>query len=156
MVVSMNNIISSPVEKYAHQLESLMTKMTWLEHRRFSRELSNYQLTPPQFHTLLAIKKKNSHCTMGCLASETQQVCATITGIVDRLVERGWVTRYRNPKDRRTVLVYLTSDGHAKLDEVHQAQHHRLVDVVKNLDEQTCLNLTFSVQQYIHALEAIP
>jgi len=53
-------------------------------------------------------------------------------------------------------MIRFTGYGHAKLDEVHQAQHHRLVDVVKNLDEQTCLNLTFSVQQYIHALEAIP
>ena len=106
------------VEDHITALENLMIKMAWDEYRRFSQTLSTHHLTFPQFHTLITIKKNEVKCTMGLLADKTKQVSATMTGIIDRLVEQGLVERWRHPEDRRKVLVRLTEAGHLSLNDV--------------------------------------
>jgi len=48
--------------------------------------------------------------TAGELARETGLTTASITGVVDRLAEAGYVTRERDPHDRRRVVVKLVLD----------------------------------------------
>ena len=48
--------------------------------------------------------------TAGELARETGLTTASITGVVDRLEEAGYVTRERDPHDRRLVVVKLVVD----------------------------------------------
>ena len=48
--------------------------------------------------------------TAGELARETGLTTASITGVVDRLEEAGYVTRERDPHDRRRVVVKLVVD----------------------------------------------
>lgn len=143
------------VEDAITVLENFTMKMAWYEFRRFSRELSAHELTFPQFHTLAVIKENNVKCTMGHLADETRQVSATMTGIIDRLVERGLVERFRQPDDRRKVLVRLTEAGHAKLEAVSEVRRSQLASMLRRLDESTRHDLTFSLQQYMDVLETI-
>jgi len=149
----MNATTVIPGQSDVQTLEGLLMKMTWVEYKRFWRELSSHQLTPSQFHTLVAIKESRSGCTMSQLADQTNQVSATMTGIVDRLVERGWVERHRNPADRRTVVVRLTEAGQTKLDAVYQARCSALADCLESMDEISRHNLAFSLQQYLQILE---
>ncbi|MFQ5576757.1 MAG: MarR family winged helix-turn-helix transcriptional regulator, partial [Anaerolineae bacterium] len=88
-------------------------------------------------------------------ADETRQVSATMTGIIDRLVERGLVERFRQPDDRRKVLVRLTEAGHAKLEAVSEVRRSQLASMLRRLDESTRHDLTFSLQQYMDVLETI-
>jgi len=148
----MDATISPPADDAVATLEQCILKMAWHEYRRFSRALSNHQLTFPQFHTLLVIKENSKKCTMGYLADETNQVSATMTGIIDRLVERGLVERWRHPQDRRKVLVRLTEAGHAKLEDVFQATRSQLADTLTHLDEPTLNNLAFSLKRYMEVL----
>jgi DNA-binding MarR family transcriptional regulator len=48
---------------------------------------------------------------MSALARAVGQRKSTLTSVADRLVERGLVTRYDDPKDRRVLLVRLTRAG---------------------------------------------
>ena len=48
---------------------------------------------------------------MGTLARTMGVAVPSVTGVVDRLIERGLVTRRENPEDRREVLVELTGSG---------------------------------------------
>ncbi|HEY6279399.1 MAG TPA: MarR family transcriptional regulator [Streptosporangiaceae bacterium] len=50
------------------------------------------------------------HMTAGELARETGLTTASITGVVDRLAEAGYVTRERDPQDRRRVVVQIVLD----------------------------------------------
>jgi len=45
----------------------------------------------------------------------------TMTLLVKRMEERGWVARRRDPADGRGVLVSLTEEGHAALEDVRAA-----------------------------------
>lgn len=59
---------------------------------------------------------------------------ASLTGIVDRLEERGLVQRLRSEEDRRVVDVAITAEGRAELAEAHRAMLGRLEDVLTPLD----------------------
>lgn len=51
----------------------------------------------------------------GALARRSGLHPATITGILDRLERGGWVTRERDPSDRRAVLIRARSDRNADM-----------------------------------------
>lgn len=149
-----NSSVSSK-EKMIDALDGCMTKVIWLEYRRCMRELGTLDLTYPQFHTLRAIKEHGAECTMGVLADETAQVSATVTGIVDRLVDREWVSRNRHPNDRRQVLVQLTSVGQAKLNQVLALQRQHLSNILDELDLPVRNTFSETMQKYMHILESM-
>jgi DNA-binding MarR family transcriptional regulator len=69
---------------------------------------------------------------MSQLAESSHQVSATMTGIVDRLVERGLVARERDPQDRRTLRVDLTLAGRELLEQV---RYHKRTWLLQFLEE---------------------
>lgn len=72
--------------------------------------LQQHGLTAPQLATLLEISRLQPVST-GTLAAEIHLGSATLTGILDRLEERGLVRRTRHAEDRRSVLLSLTPQG---------------------------------------------
>ncbi|HTI51928.1 MAG TPA: MarR family winged helix-turn-helix transcriptional regulator [Planctomycetaceae bacterium] len=72
--------------------------------------LQEHGLTVPQLATLLEIERLQPVST-GSLAAEIHLGSATLTGILDRLEERGLVCRTRHAGDRRSVLISLTDLG---------------------------------------------
>jgi DNA-binding MarR family transcriptional regulator len=58
----------------------------------------------------LNILSFSGHMTAGELARATGLTTASITGVVDRLAEAGFVTRERDPHDRRRVVVQINLD----------------------------------------------
>lgn len=78
-----------------------------------SRQLVQQQnFTVPQLLTLKVIAAA-SEITLGALAKRVGLSNATVSGIVDRLEQRGLVTRRRGPTDRRQTLISLTAAGSA-------------------------------------------
>ncbi len=57
----------------------------------------------------------------GRLLRETLVTSGTMTNRVDRLAGRGLVERYPDPSDRRGVIVRLTGEGKAKVDDAFEA-----------------------------------
>jgi MarR family transcriptional regulator, temperature-dependent positive regulator of motility len=74
-------------------------------------------LTPVQFAALQAIRSF-PHIDQTCLAREIAYDRVTTGGVVDRLEGKGLVKRVGSPRDRRTWLLELTSDGEAQLARV--------------------------------------
>ena len=58
----------------------------------------------------LNILSFSGHMTAGELARATGLPTASITGVIDRLEEAGFVTRERDPHDRRRVVVQINLD----------------------------------------------
>jgi DNA-binding MarR family transcriptional regulator len=87
--------------------------------RRFARDLARQGLTFPQFMALCSLEHADGKASrMGDLAAATHQSAASMTGIVDRLLEQGLVERRPDPADRRSVLVALTDEGAHLLERV--------------------------------------
>lgn len=61
----------------------------------------------------------------------------TVTGIVDRLVQQGMVTRFEDPDDRRVRRVRLTEDGQKVASDFTDTGAARLRDILRRLDMDT-------------------
>lgn len=69
-------------------------------------------LTPPQFD-IVATLGNTSGMTATELGEKTLITKGTLTGVVDRMVERGWVERAAHGSDRRCQIIRLTAAGEA-------------------------------------------
>ncbi|MBN2453189.1 MAG: MarR family transcriptional regulator [Candidatus Omnitrophica bacterium] len=78
-------------------------------------------VTMPQFFVMEHISRCGD-CRMGELAKFINVTTAAMTGLIDRVVRDGYVSRFSDPKDRRIVKVKLTPKG-AKV--VGEAMKHR-------------------------------
>ncbi|HET7922035.1 MAG TPA: MarR family transcriptional regulator [Gammaproteobacteria bacterium] len=77
----------------------------------YSRQLaSRHRLTGPQL-VCLRLLHRNGMMTSGHLAREATLSAGTVTGILDRLEQRGYVRRERATADKRQVTVALTEPG---------------------------------------------
>ncbi len=59
----------------------------------------------------------------------------TVSGVVDRLVERGLIARRADPADRRRVVVGITPAGVELLDRFHDLNARQLRDLLAVLDD---------------------
>jgi DNA-binding MarR family transcriptional regulator len=79
---------------------------------------SAHDLESWEFDVLAALRRAGVpyRLSPGQLLRETLVTSGTMTNRVDRLVERGLVTRHNHPNDRRGVLVQLTGAGREAVD----------------------------------------
>jgi DNA-binding MarR family transcriptional regulator len=96
----------------------------WLGQRQFMQLLAEerFDLTVPQFHTLMHLCYCDGECKMSDLARSTHQSAASLTGVVDRLLEKHLVARGRPNDDRRQVVVSATERGRGLLEAIKQAR----------------------------------
>lgn len=76
-------------------------------------------IEPQQHQLLLALRgQTGGQASIGVLAERLQIQHHSTVELVDRLVDRGLVSRSRAPADRRQVLVHLTAHGEAELEKL--------------------------------------
>jgi len=85
------------------------------------------RLSLPQLHLLAILKNGGGILTTGEIGREMVKASQTITGLVDRLEEPGFVERVFDRKDRRKTWVRVTKKGEHKLAEALPV-FNRLVD----------------------------
>ena len=134
-------------------IERLMLRVAWLEQRRFAQDLSDFGLTVPQFFVLRSILLRGQQRTMGALADDTLQCSATMTGIVDRLARMELVSRERDARDRRRVLVELTPAGRKVLGKVRRSRETRLRETLAHLPAQDARQLLRLLRLYLEAFK---
>ncbi|MGC8875100.1 MAG: MarR family winged helix-turn-helix transcriptional regulator, partial [Chloroflexia bacterium] len=115
-----------PPEEELQMLSALILRLAGAVRRFMARELAGYGLTPPQLMALMALDSAAGCARMGILAEEARQSSAAMTGIVDRLCERGLVERQRDPADRRSVVVRLTEAGEQLLKRIREEGQERM------------------------------
>src|SRR5262245_9333095 len=99
---------------------------------RFSENAARQAGMEPQQHQLLLAVKglpRGSKPTIGVLAERMQLQPHSTVGLIDRLVERGFLLRLRATDDRRQVLVKLTHDGEEFLRKLASHHLHELLSV---------------------------
>jgi DNA-binding MarR family transcriptional regulator len=81
---------------------------------------------------------------MSDLADATHQSAASLTGIIDRLLEKQLVARTRHERDRRQVMVVVTPRGSLMVTEIKQARRAQMQAALAHLeahDVETLLHL---------------
>jgi len=109
-------------------------------------------LTKQRFLVLWYIIK-NQPVNMSYLHDKMYMANSTLTVIVDRLVEDDLLNRYRNPKDRREVLLELTDKGSNILSKLLNTRHSFLEKALEDLSEEQIDNLNNLLYVVLNNLE---
>jgi DNA-binding MarR family transcriptional regulator len=119
------------------QLEQAVMQVSWLGQRQFMQLLDSepFRLTLPQFYTLLHLNQRSGTCKMSDLADATHQSAASLTGVVDRLLEKQLVVRTRHERDRRQVMVVVTPRGSELIGAIQQARSKQMQAALTHLHQ---------------------
>lgn len=88
---------------------------------------ADYKLTAQQYNVLRLLRAAREPLPTLALADRLISRAPDITRILDKLEQRGLISRTRSPADRRTVLVSITAAGRWLLDQLAEPlrQCHR-------------------------------
>ena len=142
------------------RIERAILRIGWLGQRQFMQLLAEerFDLTIPQFHTLMHLGHCADECKMSDLARATHQSAASLTGVVDRLLEKHLVARLRPTGDRRQVTVVLTDDGRVLLAKIAEARRLEMRAALAHMgqgDIAELLRLLDMVMEgMLHAIDA--
>lgn len=78
--------------------------------RKFQDRLEPYGLTPFHWVVLCCLWQEDGLATSS-IGEKLQQVGGTLTGVLDRMEQRGLVRRERDTRDRRVWRIWLTEAG---------------------------------------------
>jgi len=105
-----------PGPHYEAMLQLLRTAETlWNSSRIF---FSRWDLSPSQFNVLNLLRDHDAGLSQTQLSHELLTHRSNVTGLVDRLEERGLLERHNVPDDRRAYRVALTEAGRKLLQEI--------------------------------------
>jgi len=96
--------------RYTTSLWIRFLRFNLLSNKKLQDDLEHIDLTPPQFYVLATIGYTGG-IPFGGIGEKMMVTVSNLTGIVDRLEEKGLVVRARDPNDRRVVHVRLTEKG---------------------------------------------
>ena len=103
-----------------------LVRTTDILSRRVSQTLKKEELSPPQYNVLRIVRGEPAGLSCGEIGSRLIALDPDITRLLDRLERRGLISRSRETRDRRTVVVRMTPDGLklvGRLDGPVQAVH---------------------------------
>lgn len=105
---------------------------TDLHSKRVSREIG---LTVPQIVILKSVRALGE-VTTNVISRHVSLSQPTVTHILDRLEERGFVERYRSSRDRRVVHTRLTRQGHSVVRKSPGLLHERFLREFATLSDR--------------------
>jgi DNA-binding MarR family transcriptional regulator len=119
-----------------------------------SRKLAqNHNITGPQLACLLALREEGP-LTTTLLAQKVYLSPSTIVGIVDRLEEKGLVSRQRGSKDRRRVQTCLTQAGERLVESAPSSLQDTLAEALRGLPELEQVSITLALEKVVDLMEA--
>jgi DNA-binding MarR family transcriptional regulator len=117
-------------------------------HNRQSRE--EYQLSPSARQVLAVVEGAGQSLEPSVIAERVLITTGTMTSVLDTLEKRGLIQRMPHPDDRRKLLVDITPNAQAILDELLPSLHAREREVISNAlstnEQRELLHLIAKVQ----------
>ena len=111
--------------------------------RDFVRSLSEYDMTPTQFGTLVLIEA-NPDVKQSTLAGAIQLDRSSVVSLIDSLEKQGYVSRTRVENDRRANALNISKEGRKLLE--------KLKPLVKGHEKKMLANLTKTEQRQLVGL----
>ncbi|HHY38599.1 MAG TPA: MarR family transcriptional regulator [Clostridia bacterium] len=119
----------------AEVIERLLREISLVITKKGRDILSYFEITPPQFHALLALKE-TGELTMGELCQAMYLACSTVTDLTERMQQKGYVSRTKDPNDRRVIKVRLEDRGREIIDHVLEERRRYLRYLLQRLGKE--------------------
>ena len=156
----MTNNVSTSLPETASEIPQNLVRDIIYQIRRlmqagelFTKELNKaYQVSSPQLHCLLALHE-NGPLPPSRIARHIMVKSSTVTGIIDRLEQKGFVERLRNSPDRRVITIQLTEAGKELAKNAPPPIQHKIVDGIRKLPEEEINQIILSLSKLTHMLD---
>ena len=93
----------------------------------------SFNVTFPRFDLMAQLYRAPKAMTLGELSQRMMVSNGNVTGLVDRLVEQGLISRRPSPQDRRAQLVSLTAEGRRFFRAMARANGDWIADILADL-----------------------
>ena len=108
--------------------------------------LTSEELTSDQFQILMIMSKREV-CTSTELSEVFQVGKSSITAMINRLVDRGFVDRNANPHDRRQIDLSLTESGKTIYLEAEAKLNNILIELFVHFSDEEIENFVTSYEK---------
>ena len=137
----------------------LLTCTTMMETMIRSRLRERFDVTLPRFDLLAQLARAPDGMTLGDISRRMMVSNGNVTGLIERLVADGLVTRTPRPSDRRTVTVNLTASGRDEFAAMAAEHQGWVADGFAELsptDIDGLMRLLARLKQSVRAADALP
>ena len=118
--------------EYEDCIVYLLAKAYQRAHAFAKKRLAAYGLTPIQ-QLVLAWLCREEGISAGDLGKKLTLDPATLSGILDRLAERGWIDKQTDPDDKRLLRIYLTDEARKLEPKLMEERDKANEEVLRNL-----------------------
>ncbi len=121
--------------QYSDCIVFLLAKAYQKAHGTLKKCMADYGLTPVQVLVIEALRDEEG-ISSGELGKKLVLDSATLSGVLERLAEKGWIVKETDQEDRRSLRIYL-GDLSKKLDEQMRERRQKAnEEVLKNLSTE--------------------
>ncbi|MCH1919089.1 MarR family transcriptional regulator [Shewanella sp. A3A] len=121
-----------------------LSRMALLAEREIVAVIKQHGLTAGEFDVLAALRKNAAPLTPTELYQSTLLTSGAMTARLDKLEQRGLITRQHSQKDRRSMIVQLTAEGMSLVDttvDAHVANEQQLITPLTAEEQQLLTGL---------------
>lgn len=126
-----------------HNLGYRIKLLSQMMSRQFQEQLEPFGLTPCHWIVLCCLWAEDGLPT-STIGERVQQVGGTLTGVLDRMEDRGLVYRQRDERDRRIWRIWLTPAG--------SSLKAHLPSIAQNVTEQALTGIDSEERQQLSQL----
>lgn len=123
------------ISEFADKLMEIMPVLSREFLKKQPGEFAKCKITLPQL-VILSFLKKHEQAKMSDIAHYMNVTTAAMTGIVDRLVRDGDVTRIYDPDDRRIIKINLTPKGSKLIEKTHEQKKQMIVHLFSRVSQK--------------------
>lgn len=120
----------------------------------YSQDVSHrFGITGPQLWALKTISQTDG-LSLSELSKKMYLHPSTVTGVVDRLENKGFVVRERTSPDRRVIRLRLTAEGHNLMKNAPSSTQGKLIHGLRKLKKTELEAICKAVQKLVEIAEA--
>lgn len=134
----------------------------WLKLLKVSRHIegnirenlkAEFSTTLPRFDVMAALSRFPNGMKMSELSGELKVSNGNVTGIVDRLLQDGFIIREPVPGDRRALVVHLTKRGKQEFERQAACHEQWIDELLANMDIGTIETMISSLEAVVPAVK---
>ncbi|PSM20185.1 MarR family transcriptional regulator [Nitratireductor sp. StC3] len=150
-------MVSGLVATIGHRSGNKERLLLWIRLLRASRMIESelrerlkrdFNSTLPRFDVMAALYRAPDGMLMSDLSRFLLVSNGNVTGIVDRLVSDGFVSRARRDGDRRTSIVTLTERGRDEFQRMARVHEDWIGDLLGDVDEADAKRLSTMLKSF--------
>lgn len=120
---------------YSDCIVFLLAKAYQKAHASLKRRVAEYGLTPIQVLVVEALRDEEG-VSAGELGKKLRLDSATLSGVLERLAEKGWIVKETDEVDRRSLRIYLGEPAKRLNESIGEQRQKANDDIMKELSAE--------------------